>query len=1592
MTTAAEPDNSVDDFLKTISLLGEKRNKEDDERTRKLEAEILQGRRERQARRAERAKSIASSPRDSPSNVDSLQDDRSPTNIDIGTAATKQTAWSPTSSTVGEMERREAADGTAYTGNISGLSRERQSPAGSPSNSSILPSRSSTLSWQRRPTSRDSHTSHSRPTSNALSESPALAPPTLNQNQPPEEPTRNQIAQNLSSKDPSWFRQTADRGIGSAAYRKHNELDDTLTTNNGMRLPGMSRDMLPGTDASSSPVAGSDRSSSPARNDSVRSTGSWTNRYSHASSMSAAGTGHPSPLLLSGSQVLEPSQNEKDLVTESRSPSRMTMSPAQGRLSPERPSSPTKGLGGFVQSAMLKRSDSVNKRWKVDAPPGLTRADSIASNRSTASTLRGARSPQRESRLMDPNQRSSPTPSSRPSSSHDQDQTAADLRNGPEPGTENASSDIAPVEEALPVTASKTMDPKRWSPTKASWLESALNKPESPTKTSSSSAQEQPRWKANVPRGKDATSNGMREPGSKANETKALRSPPLRSDSLKSNGDSYETSTTKSIVPTEILEKEINAPLKADTPPRSTVMRDGQEKPSLETKPIIGKKPPQSAREAQPMDPEKQDVSATTTGLKPTTPPKPNFRSNLKPRVQPSTQKSNDEMEFKNVFGKLKRTETKNYVAPDELKNNILRGKAGLNMTGGPKKTQRVDEFKESILKQKEAMKAGGGSTIKKSPEPTITTARKLSPAIPEALSKRQQMNRSSSAQSDQTVKSDYTETPSLGNKPSLEPVKAAAKELPIPESIDKSKSFPENSTHLRKTNEIKPSTPMGIAKSATISTSSSRVAQTKSPPAAEPRNALSLPGTSASKTGSLAGRLNPALAGLISRGAGQPAKAISQSVSTSDFVPSGVSQANQVDDVPHGPSLTHATKGRAKGPKRRLPNTSKQPDASMEAKHIQEGISDDTQPPEILPVKRNNSPIKSPGLHQNKDQANGKGEAHETAFAIQEESHQGKGINTLERSPLNSHEASKGINPRPAVAPKSPELRKVSSPKEFQKAKVDPIASKEDVSGGFHMLRDSPKAAKALWGLPAPAQPNLPRSPVRQRPISPTKETTPAASPTIKSHLSQQRPESLQQPRRALRDSKLSPSDSDPSRTSVPEVQSVESTSTIKSPGANSTVDLLLTIFAQPPSTNTVGVFEAQRWILPNSTQSKPAVRNILSQVSQLDSSGRASPLPPYKEHILYEDGIYICVYTYHPSEGPDKQTEVFLWIGDQVPEAAAEDAQLFGRKSARDHGTKLQVLRQGKEPSLFLQAIAGVLLVRRSRSNEQFMLTTRSHMKHLALDEVDFDAQSLCSGFPYLIKAKSGKQYLWKGKGSNADELGIARLIGMDLELTGEPLEIDEGAEPAEFFASFPQPQRRRSVEPTNPWTAHWSLKPKLPRYCARLFRISVVPDRPISTISSLWSRRSSSPPKNKTFTADISEISPFAQRDLEPGQVYILDAFFEVFVLATPQSSSLHIEFATALLFAQEYAILATSMQDRPTMPTGTVIVPSPDNKDGESARNLGRTATTAATLPTGFREAFRKWDPRKGIAGEVKRWEVLRLESVLEACEGVREEVS
>ena len=51
-TAADNGAEDVNDFLQRIKELGDRRDQEDEERNRKLEEEILQGRKERQARRA----------------------------------------------------------------------------------------------------------------------------------------------------------------------------------------------------------------------------------------------------------------------------------------------------------------------------------------------------------------------------------------------------------------------------------------------------------------------------------------------------------------------------------------------------------------------------------------------------------------------------------------------------------------------------------------------------------------------------------------------------------------------------------------------------------------------------------------------------------------------------------------------------------------------------------------------------------------------------------------------------------------------------------------------------------------------------------------------------------------------------------------------------------------------------------------------------------------------------------------------------------------------------------------------------------------------------------------------------------------------------------------------------------------------------------------------------------------------------------------------------------------------------------------------------------------------------------------------------
>ncbi len=85
-------------------------------------------------------------------------------------------------------------------------------------------------------------------------------------------------------------------------------------------------------------------------------------------------------------------------------------------------------------------------------------------------------------------------------------------------------------------------------------------------------------------------------------------------------------------------------------------------------------------------------------------------------------------------------------------------------------------------------------------------------------------------------------------------------------------------------------------------------------------------------------------------------------------------------------------------------------------------------------------------------------------------------------------------------------------------------------------------------------------------------------------------------------------------------------------------------------------------------------------------------------------------------------------------------------------------------------------------------------------------------------------------------------------------------------------------------------------------------------------------------------IVELSPFSQRDLEPTNIYVLDAFFEMYIIVGSHAQSQYASFHNALDFAQEYAILAAGMEDRPFVPITTVVLEG---------------------IPRDMKSVFRKW---------------------------------
>ncbi|CAI7602704.1 unnamed protein product [Penicillium discolor] len=1870
MAVPNESSEDVNDFLQRIRELGERRDKEDDERTKKLEEEILQGRKERQARRAERARSLALTDDSSTLNIARLSASsisarsiEPPEHLEP-TPQTPQTPGPepPTPSAVDSSQDIEASDTDKRRGSVPDLGMDSPSRTLPP----LSRSRAGTLSWQQRPSSRDFGMS---PGSTSPTRSPTRASHLRNLSTASDENTlsRLQFGFPRPSKDapvlpPSPDRGAGDRGAGSLAHNEKEEQSDIQTdVGVGHQEPEVGEESSTELDKL---AAVEERSSSPAR------TGSRDSNMSHRFSVSSvSATGLGSPVHLSETPKLEPRQNDPSFE-ESVSPS-----PTQRRMSPERTrsTSPTKGLGGFVQSAMMRRSDSVSKRWSAQTPQGLGRSNSIVSNRSSvAGPGLSEMTPPPLGRIG----RESSTLLQRPGSSHSEAHTETTERpttpadrdsvNFESPGksfrpshSRSASTATAEGGDAQSPFVSKTMDPRRWSPNKASWLESALNRPELPRQTTRPPSQ--PNWaKDRQSRGsvdlgrvnnfKEVTPLGLMRTPPPGTQTKlpGVSGPSLPTSPIKDgvpesplgfplkkigvSAPSVPMSPAKDVVPESPLGfplKKIGAsgpslpasPVKEAAPespsgfpfkkpsisgssihrnsvsdppsefpfkrpgtaggsvsgsPEGKLKETAPESPSgfpfkkpissgsslhrnsvseppaefplkrpsvsspshvketvpssplefsskkssicspsipgtpegklKETVPqspsvlgspdvgqtkeetaaspspveealnaLSGDAPAEEPKSASPAETENesQELPASEESEPQSTPtrrappdslsPKPNFsistssrgpispkakpqspvvdfRANLRKREVVKDNGDDKEPEFKNVFGRLKKTETRHYVAPDELKGNILRGKAALNNTGGPKKTERVDEFRRSLVTRKDEMKAGGGS-IRRNTAGEQDAPPKPTEVVPEAIAMRQNMTRANS------IKQAPVDEPTLparsfGSRASQERpplsfpnssfksigASRASQELqplsPSPandEPMLPAKSFgsrasqdrpslPSPNSSFRSTGtsrasqELQPLSPSPANDEPgwpLKDTSSWRVSQESQPlspfpaddpidepeeviPAAsdykqtpevvssadreETREAVApiepssvkmqepsvktlrpvrqwppAPVAEATVTptltakSKLAGRINPALAGLLSRGAPAsdgPKKQLSTPVST------------QSDPASPSAPLTHITKGRARGPKRRLPQTIdiSVPSARDDTKEVGAISCSEATPSQTptIPVESldiDSEYLSQPDENPVPDITNPRSESPVTEQLPEVNT---SPQDTLERDTpqsgfpqaLQTRSLTTDFDIFPSANLEATS-RDPESPAEVSPASGPPVPPKFDPPASDPPTSPLPVTPKPQWGQPnrfASSSPSPLRTSHKENqmdsPMSQQKSIPSVIVESARSSVS--RPMSHPSPPVPPKDGEvILPKPTDPRRLS----RKMSAPSLVAQ--ASEAREVIAGFFKILPDARNRMDIDPQLMLMRKPDDVK--IRTVKRQIWELTGDGRRQELPSHQEYILYQGSMYLCVHTFE--SGRSSTSEVYLWRGDDVPEASVENEQPFGRKVARENSSKLQVIRQGNEPTRFIQALGGIMITRRGSSSRHnssalYMLCGRKHLGEMTFDEVDYSLRNLCSGFPYVVSAPFGKLYLWKGKGSGPEETGAARLIGMDLGLTGEFEEVTEGEEPEDFFDVFAGP---REAAP-HMCQDHWKLKPKYNHFRTRLLRV----DHELNPPTRFWNirRPGASSPVVKANDC-VQEIEPFCYRDITEKDVYVLDTFFEIYVIIGEQASQKSADFASAVVFAHEYGILATSLQDRPFIPKSFVAL---------------------GGVPDRCQSAFRKWNPR------------------------------
>ncbi|XP_066432124.1 villin-1 isoform X2 [Eleutherodactylus coqui] len=261
-----------------------------------------------------------------------------------------------------------------------------------------------------------------------------------------------------------------------------------------------------------------------------------------------------------------------------------------------------------------------------------------------------------------------------------------------------------------------------------------------------------------------------------------------------------------------------------------------------------------------------------------------------------------------------------------------------------------------------------------------------------------------------------------------------------------------------------------------------------------------------------------------------------------------------------------------------------------------------------------------------------------------------------------------------------------------------------------------------------------------------------------------------------------------------------------------------------------------------------------------------------------FYGGDCYLILYKYLVNN--KYHYFIYIWQGrhasqDEIAASAYQAVAL----DQQYEGQPVQVrVTMGKEPSHLMAIFKGKLVVYEGGTSraESDYIPPEVRLFHVhgtneyntKAFEVPVRASSLNSNDVFVLKTK-GTCYLWCGKGCSGDERAMAKNVA-DIISRGEKVVVAEGQEQSDFWLALGGKSQYSSSK---------RLQEEVLDITPRLYECS-----------------------NKTGTFRATEISDFHQDDLHEDDVFLLDAWDQVFLWIGKNANE--VEKKDAAITAQEY----------------------------------------------------------------------------------------